>query len=114
MLDSQHSDTVHGVVVPAVYSQYVTGGPCSLLDVMCNFFFFFSSRRRHTRLQGDWSSDVCSSDLSTESEVEDARALQIQSPQREISPHSNGKTCSGVRSSSIRARSDYKMLPRCT
>src|SRR5256885_3221583 len=28
------------------------------------FFFFFSSRRRHTILQGDWSSDVCSSDLS--------------------------------------------------
>src|SRR5688500_17703357 len=26
--------------------------------------FFFSSRRRHTRLQGDWSSDVCSSDLN--------------------------------------------------
>src|ERR1039457_4599608 len=27
---------------------------------------FFSSRRRHTRLQGDWSSDVCSSDLLIE------------------------------------------------
>src|SRR5258706_10822778 len=27
-------------------------------------FFFFSSRRRHTRLVSDWSSDVCSSDLS--------------------------------------------------
>src|SRR5437762_8654797 len=27
-------------------------------------FFFFSSRRRHTRYIGDWSSDVCSSDLS--------------------------------------------------
>src|SRR5574339_615880 len=27
------------------------------------FFFFFSSRRRHTRSPGDWSSDVCSSDL---------------------------------------------------
>src|SRR5688500_20168562 len=26
--------------------------------------FCFSSIRRHTRLQGDWSSDVCSSDLS--------------------------------------------------
>src|SRR5205807_4940378 len=26
-------------------------------------YFFFASRRRHTRLQGDWSSDVCSSDL---------------------------------------------------
>src|SRR3989454_4313604 len=36
---------------------------------MCSYsFFFFSSRRRHTRLQGDWSSDVCSSDL-TESGV---------------------------------------------
>src|SRR5437016_10684424 len=31
------------------------------------FFFFFSSRRRHTRLVSDWSSDVCSSDLSRES-----------------------------------------------
>src|SRR6266850_3044916 len=30
------------------------------------FFFFFSSRRRHTRLQGDWSSDVCSSDLAAD------------------------------------------------
>src|SRR5690242_20886345 len=28
------------------------------------FFFFFSSRRRHTRLTCDWSSDVCSSDLT--------------------------------------------------
>src|SRR5690348_251638 len=26
--------------------------------------FFFSSRRRHTRWTGDWSSDVCSSDLN--------------------------------------------------
>src|SRR5437879_3806925 len=32
---------------------------------MLNFFlFFFSSRRRHTRYIGDWSSDVCSSDLA--------------------------------------------------
>src|SRR5256885_9774551 len=31
--------------------------------MMINFAFFFSSRRRHTRLQGDWSSDVCSSDV---------------------------------------------------
>src|SRR5437588_9477152 len=29
------------------------------------FFFFFSSRRRHTRSLCDWSSDVCSSDLTT-------------------------------------------------
>src|SRR2546430_10695541 len=31
--------------------------------VHCSFFFF-SSRRRHTRFDCDWSSDVCSSDLS--------------------------------------------------
>src|SRR5262249_56834055 len=29
----------------------------------CVCVFFFSSRRRHTRLVSDWSSDVCSSDL---------------------------------------------------
>src|SRR2546427_9023380 len=29
-------------------------------------FFFFSSRRRHTRFDCDWSSDVCSSDLRRE------------------------------------------------
>src|SRR5207248_4708338 len=29
------------------------------------YTFFFSSRRRHTRSYGDWSSDVCSSDLSS-------------------------------------------------
>src|SRR5437867_5528617 len=33
------------------------------LFFLCFFFFFFSSRRRHTRSYGDWSSDVCSSDL---------------------------------------------------
>src|SRR5256885_5708788 len=32
-------------------------------SIACGILFFFSSRRRHTRLQGDWSSDVCSSDL---------------------------------------------------
>src|SRR5256885_10637198 len=35
-------------------------------DVDDLVYFFFSSRRRHTRLQGDWSSDVCSSDLHYE------------------------------------------------
>src|SRR2546430_2993113 len=32
--------------------------------VLLVFIFFFSSRRRHTRFDCDWSSDVCSSDLS--------------------------------------------------
>src|SRR2546430_12568922 len=33
------------------------------IEVAREFFFFFSSRRRHTRFDCDWSSDVCSSDL---------------------------------------------------
>src|SRR6266571_5806554 len=33
---------------------------------MMPLLFFFSSRRRHTRLTCDWSSDVCSSDLGTQ------------------------------------------------
>src|SRR2546427_784843 len=36
--------------------------------------FFFSSRRRHTRFDCDWSSDVCSSDLALGSELLDALA----------------------------------------
>src|SRR6266852_8095843 len=38
------------------------------------YFFFFSSRRRHTRCYRDWSSDVCSSDLS----VTPAKAGEIR------------------------------------
>src|SRR2546427_5947227 len=32
--------------------------------------FFFSSRRRHTRFDCDWSSDVCSSDLAPEFQLD--------------------------------------------
>src|SRR6516162_6587632 len=38
-------------------------------------YFFFSSRRRHTRLQGDWSSDVCSSDLVKEDTAETVQGV---------------------------------------
>src|SRR3712207_7229919 len=36
------------------------------MRIVTTVFFFFSSRRRHTRYWRDWSSDVCSSDLSRE------------------------------------------------
>src|SRR5256885_3050470 len=42
-------------------------------------FFFFSSRRRHTRLQGDWSSDVCSSDLLILKDKSHGRPRSIRS-----------------------------------
>src|SRR5690348_18292182 len=44
---------------------------------MLCLFFFFSSRRRHTRWTGDWSSDVCSSDLTS---VPDHLPNRILSP----------------------------------
>src|SRR2546430_11025026 len=42
---------------------------------MC-YSFFFSSRRRHTRFDCDWSSDVCSSDLDG-ARVEDGVWLSL-------------------------------------
>src|SRR5699024_837691 len=48
----------------------------SVISLCVVFFaFFFSSRRRHTRSKRDWSSDVCSSDLSwiTARQIEAAR-----------------------------------------
>src|SRR5688572_31271074 len=41
----------------------------------CRSFFFFSSRRRHTRFDCDWSSDVCSSDLHRCSQQELPEAI---------------------------------------
>src|SRR4051794_17506535 len=48
--------------------------------VMC--FFFFSSRRRHTRWTGDWSSDVCSSDLLPARTVVNVAESLTSDPQR--------------------------------
>src|SRR2546430_5687516 len=39
------------------------------------WLFFFSSRRRHTRFDCDWSSDVCSSDLTVKSPVSEAQVM---------------------------------------
>src|SRR5690554_7657118 len=43
---------------------YLRYRSCFVFLFVFFFFFFFSSRRRHTRCGRDWSSDVCSSDLS--------------------------------------------------
>src|SRR5689334_10463967 len=45
------------------------------------FFFFFSSRRRHTRWNCDWSSDVCSSDLAAGRRAAEARGDKRQAAQ---------------------------------
>src|SRR5262249_26000182 len=63
-----------------------------LLRISFCLFFFFSSRRRHTRLVSDWSSDVCSSDLGRRRLVraDAVRAREARSgraPTRRRSPH---------------------------
>src|SRR6266566_9025859 len=59
------------------------------------FFFFFSSRRRHTRLQGDWSSDVCSSDLDGADGCECQQAAVVTSATLQC----NGAAVAGDRKS---------------
>src|SRR4249920_1467329 len=44
----------------------------AILIPRLTFIVFFSSRRRHTRCGRDWSSDVCSSDLSDDVERRNA------------------------------------------
>src|SRR5258706_9476498 len=67
---------VHKCIAPQIILLHVTS-QCLMLNFRLTgrhlrvftsytlvLFFFFSSRRRHTRLVSDWSSDVCSSDLT--------------------------------------------------
>src|SRR6202049_5267133 len=54
------------------------------------FLFFFSSRRRHTIYQCDWSSDVCSSDLSWRSPS--ASACWLRSPNIDCSGAPRGRS----------------------
>src|SRR5438093_13229734 len=81
--------------------------------------FIFSSRRRHTRLVSDWSSDVCSSDLSRENDIESARAERGRISLRERpEPRSEerrvGKECrSGWSPHHERKRYGMPVGPRC-
>ena len=58
---------------------YVHIAVCSYGElIIVIYVFFFSSRRRHTRYIGDWSSDVCSSDLRERERERDPNNKQQQ------------------------------------
>src|SRR3989475_8288122 len=65
---------------------------CTLLSFV---FFFFSSRRRHTRFDCDWSSDVCSSDLAVADPRPDARA-EAREPPRFLAAAAVARSAAGV------------------
>src|SRR2546427_12123920 len=50
-------------------------------------FFFFSSRRRHTRFDCDWSSDVCSSDLALEACADERGAIRAATGETSLFIH---------------------------
>src|SRR5437764_6032737 len=58
-------DPVERVLTVAVEPELARDGYPARVAIHA-YYFFFSSRRRHTRYIGDWSSDVCSSDLDAE------------------------------------------------
>src|SRR5256886_11377653 len=69
-------DVVNGLVRAVVQSVRVSRVEVVQVLVGIFFVFFFSSRRRHTRFDCDWSSDVCSSDLTT-------REVEVPAPLKE-------------------------------
>src|SRR2546427_6245903 len=58
-----------------VMGMYTELSPCRMWTMVI-ILFFFSSRRRHTRFDCDWSSDVCSSDLHGAARADDAGAVR--------------------------------------
>src|SRR5207245_4524867 len=72
------------------------------------FFFFFSSRRRHTRCYRDWSSDVCSSDLSAAPLLPAARN---QNPNvKATAPTAIAPTCAFMKTSFYDVRSEERRV----
>src|SRR5688500_9381349 len=68
--------------------------------------FFFASRRRHTRLQGDWSSHVCSSDLSRRP------ALSGADPHRALARSARGGGMKTGLSQHTSLRQELRVNPR--
>src|SRR5437763_1357816 len=83
---------------------------CSIMQYV--IFFFFSSRRRHTRYIGDWSSDVCSSDLAwAEGIVSRVGGLMEDLKVYEIDPVANEAV---LRSDAPNARGDKLEIGRAS
>src|SRR5256886_12853232 len=74
--------------------------------------FFFSSRRRHTRFDCDWSSDVCSSDLTVESKTNFLRAVRDGAFTATTRPLHKGRTL--IVLETVIEREDGKLAAKVT
>src|SRR2546429_3040735 len=87
---------------------------------MYSYFFFFSSRRRHTRCSRDWSSDVCSSDLTkvfslqrrVGAERSSRRSMELSVDAFNFINHTNVSNIVGVVSSPLFGQADAAGLAR--
>src|SRR2546430_9995865 len=77
----------------------VSGGRI-VLQKRLRLLFFFSSRRRHTRFDCDWSSDVCSSDLPRSRTPSPARAAAASSCWARLAPSRSEEHTSELQSQS--------------
>src|SRR5690242_21504492 len=78
-------------------------------------FYFFSSRRQHTSLTCDWSSDVCSSDLIGCRRASDGLAAESRPDHRVVSSHPDEHSaCGHVYVSERRAHPSRRRAPRGT
>src|SRR6266511_4814663 len=73
------------------------------------FFFFFSSRRRHTRFSRDWSSDVCSSDLTLWRLAE--RGVNVHGYERFGIAHDRGASAGQTRRFSVQSQREPRFTP---
>src|SRR5699024_11355342 len=87
---------------------YVCSFSCFHLLLTPFVIFFFSSRRRHTRSKRDWSSDVCSSDLT--SHLNSVVSLPICSIEASISSIGELETPDGPRLSFCKSRSEERRV----
>src|SRR3989475_10753011 len=73
-------------------------------------FFFFSSRRRHTRFDCDWSSDVCSSDLSDSKSFQRVPTPPSRNNMMPSAPTDQGDPYAGWRNRVQRVRAELDEL----
>src|SRR3989339_2201829 len=99
------------------------GNPMFLIDIavprniepeIANIDNFFLSRRRHTRLVSDWSSDVCSSDLRASKlfQAEDVRDWSVTGVQTCALPIKKEENTSELQSQWRRARNNERKRKR--